>query len=204
MSVLFVHVITLLVCIGWAVGRGSDAVSGEISRGTMDLILALPIRRATVIGVSAAVTAAGALVLGFSVWLGCWLGSRLVTLPGPIQLERLLPGVWNLAAMTFCLAGLTTLLSALDHNRWRTVLLAGGLFIVSTIVKLVSKMWEHGAWMKYLTFLTAFEPQRLSLLPPDVTHPMAWWYNSALVATGLAGYAAAAIVFSYRDIPAPR
>ena len=43
LSVIYVDVVTMLVCVGWALGRGSDAVSGEIGRGTMDLILALPV-----------------------------------------------------------------------------------------------------------------------------------------------------------------
>ena len=47
LSFLYVHVITLLVCLGWAVGRGSDVVSGGISRGTLELVLTLPIRRST-------------------------------------------------------------------------------------------------------------------------------------------------------------
>ena len=41
LSILYVYVVTLLVCVGWAMGRGSDSVSGEIARGTMDLILTI-------------------------------------------------------------------------------------------------------------------------------------------------------------------
>ena len=39
LTILYVHVVTILMCVGWAVGRGSDSISGEIARGTMDLLL---------------------------------------------------------------------------------------------------------------------------------------------------------------------
>lgn len=41
LSILYIDVVTLLVCVGWC--GGSDSITGEISRGTMDLILTLPI-----------------------------------------------------------------------------------------------------------------------------------------------------------------
>ena len=226
LSILYVHVITTLVCIGWAVGRGSDVVSGEITRGTMDLLLALPIRRVEVVLVSAVVAAIGAMALAVSVWLGTWIGLATTNPPAEVDPAKLLPavamlpiaqplappepvsiaifwpGVLNLAAMTFCLAGLTALLSSWDHVRWRTIWLAGGLFVVSFAVKMVARLWPPGDWMKYLSFLTAFEPQQLILIRNDATRGLAWRYDGILLAIGLAGYAAAAVIFTRRDIPA--
>ena len=70
LSVLFGHLVTILVCVGWAVGRGSDSISGEIGRGTMDLLLSLPVWRISVMAVPAVVATLGAAVLAASVWLG--------------------------------------------------------------------------------------------------------------------------------------
>jgi ABC-2 type transport system permease protein len=226
LSILYVHVITMLVSIGWAVGRGSDVVSGEITRGTMDLLLTLPIRRVEVVAVSAVVAAVGALVLAVSVWLGTWIGLATTSPPKQLEPAKLLPaaavlpipqshappepvsiaifwpGVLNLAAMTFCLAGLTALLSSWDRVRWRTIWLAGGLFVVSFAVKMVARLWPPGDWMKYLSFLTAFEPQQLILIHSDATRGLAWRYDGILLAIGVAGYAGAAVIFTRRDIPA--
>ena len=105
--------------------------------------------------------------------------------------------------MAFCLAGVTTLLSSCDRNRWRTIWLAGGFFVVSSIVKMVARLWEAGAWLRYLSFLTAFEPQQLILLREE-----AWSaslaYNAPLLIAGLVAYGAAGAVFCWRDIPVPR
>jgi ABC-2 type transport system permease protein len=234
LTMLYFHVITLLVCIGWAIGRGSDVVSGEITRGTMDLLLSLPIRRVEVVAVSAVVAAVGAVVLAASVWVGTWIGLAMTNPPqemepaqwlpfavsgaassatGPmreqapprqatVELSKFWPGVGNLAAMTFCLAGLTALLSSWDHARWRTIWLAGGLFIVSFAVKMVARLWEPGAWMLYLSFLTPFDPQQLILQHDPAAAGLAWRYDGILLLIGLCGYAAAAAVFARRDIPA--
>ena len=163
-SILYVHVVPMLVFIGWAVGRGSDAVSGGISDGTLELLLTAPVRRVTVLWVPAVVTALGSVLLGLALWLGTWIGINTVTLEGPTSIGDYLPGVVNMVTMTFCLTGLTTLLSSWDNNRWRTIWLSGGLFVVSLIVKLIARLWEPGDWLKYLSFLTAFEPQNLILL----------------------------------------
>ena len=203
LSVVYVHLITLLICIGWAVGRGSDVVSGEIGRGTMDFLATLPVHRYAAIAVSAVVTGVGAGMLALSIWIGSVLGLATVRFSEPVDPRIFLPGVLNLFAMTFCLAGLTALCSSCDSNRWRTILLAGGLFAVSSVIKMVARLWEPGAWLRYLSFLSAFEPQKLILLEPDQTGPLAWRYNAILLALGVAGYGLAGVVFSRRDIPAP-
>src|SRR5262245_60431688 len=44
-AVIYVHPLVLFSALAWSIARGSDCVSGEISRGTMELLLAQPIRR---------------------------------------------------------------------------------------------------------------------------------------------------------------
>jgi ABC-2 type transport system permease protein len=203
LSFLYIHVIPLLTCIGWAVGRGSDTVSGGISSGHLELVLTLPIRRTSALFVSAVVMSLGAIVLPASLWLGHWLGLRTVDLGTEISGRIYLPAAINLFAMTFALAGITTLISSWDHDRWRTIWATGGFFIVSTIIKMVARLWEAGAWLKYLSFLSAFEPQML-VLARDKTGSLSWWYNGSLLALGVVCYGLAMIVFARRDIPVPR
>jgi len=201
-SVLYVHVITMLVCVGWALGRGSDPIAGEIGRGTMDLVLTLPVWRAAVLAVPAIVATAGAAVVVASLWLGTWIGLRTVDLGANLSARQFLPGAVNLFAMTFCLTGLTALVSSWSRDRWRVILTTGAVFIISMILKMVARMWEPGAWLRYLSFLTAFEPQRLILLPEEGLG-VALRYNGTLLALGLISYLMAAVIFTRRDIPAP-
>jgi ABC-2 type transport system permease protein len=203
LSIVFGHLVTVLVCAGWAVGRGSDSISGEIGRGTMDLILSLPVWRFSVMAVPAVVAAVGAAVLAASVWLGLALGLLFVRFPHPPSLGQFLPGAVNLFAMTFCFTGITTFISSWNRDRWRTISLAGGFFIVSLILKFVARMLRDGKWVGYLSFLTLFEPQQLILSPPAPGWP-SLQYDVALLLIGLLSYAVAGVVFWWRDIPAPR
>ena len=203
LSILFAHIVTILVCVGWAVGRGSDSISGEIGRGTMDLLLSLPVWRVSVMAVPAVVAAVGSAVLAASVWVGMGLGLLCIRFPNPPPLGQFLPGAVNLFAMTFCFTGITTLVSACNRDRWRTISLAGGFYVLSLILKFVARMWPAGRWLGWLSFLNLFQPQELILAPPPDVWP-GLRYDAMSVLLGLLGYAIAAVVFWWRDIPAPR
>lgn len=199
-SVLYVHVVTILLCIGWAIGRGSDAVSGEISRGTMDLTLSLPVRRASVVLIPAAVATLGAVILAGAVLLGNWLGLVLARPEEKLSIAAFLPGAVNLASLMVCVTGITAFVSSWNRSRWRTIAIVVAFYVVSLIVQMVARLWQPGAWLAYVSFLSAYEPQRL-ILDRGQDWSLPWRYDGTLVGLGLLGYAAAAVVFTRRDIP---
>jgi ABC-2 type transport system permease protein len=203
LSILYVHVVTFLICVGWALCRGSDSIAGEISRGTMDLILTLPVWRVSVILIPAVITAIGSVLLSACVMLGTWLGLLCVHFDKPAPMLGFLPGAVNLACMTFCFTGITTMISAGIRDRWMAFAIAGGFYIVELVIKLVARMWPDGKWLFYLTFLSAFEPQEMILMPNLGSH-VALRSNLTLVGLGLASYAVAVLIFNRRDIPGPR
>lgn len=63
----------------WCVARGSDVVSGELGRGTLEMVLAQPIRRTTLLWSHAVVSLAGLAALVLLVWAGIGIGLRLTT-----------------------------------------------------------------------------------------------------------------------------
>jgi ABC-2 type transport system permease protein len=201
-SLLFVHVVTLLVCVGWAVGRGSDPISGEIGRGTMDLLASLPVYRPSLLFPPAVVAALGTAFLAASVWLGIALGLATIKIEN-VTLAQFLPAVTNLFSMVFCLTGVTTFISSWSSDRWRTVFMAVGFFLVSFIMELVVRVWEDGRWLGYFTFLSQFHPQEFTLMPEKAGWPLIR-ANAILIGLGLTGYLAAAIVFWRRDVPMSR
>jgi ABC-2 type transport system permease protein len=201
-SILFVHLVTLLVCVGWAVGRGSDPISGEIGRGTMDLLASLPVYRPSLLVPPAVMAAFGAAVLAASVWLGIAIGLATIKIEG-VTLAKFLPGAVNLFSMMFCLGGITAFISSWSRDRWRTIFITIGFFLVSLILEMVGRMWEKGGWIQYLSFLSAFQPQELILLPEKSGWP-AIRYDAVLLGLGLLSYLAAAIIFWRRDVPMSR
>lgn len=195
----------------WAIARGSDMVSGEIGRGTMELLLAQPVRRIYIVLTHAAVTVLGLFVLAISAWLGTFAGIRTFVLEEPVQPQIFLPAALNLFSLGFFLAGVTSMLSAMDRYRSRTIGVVIGFFVIQMIIKLVAVTSPSYHWLRYFSFLTAFEPQRMAYVfwPESlaIDAPAAWQllfdYNSLLLGIGLLGFALASAIFCQRDLPAP-
>jgi beta-exotoxin I transport system permease protein len=206
--------IVLLLVTVWGISRGSDTVSGELNRGTMEMVLAQPVTRLGVLGSQAAVTLAGAVLLAATALLGTAVGLATVTLDQVISLRVFLPAAINLFAITAFLAGLSTMVSAGSNYRARVIGIVGGFYAVSMVVKIVGRMAPGWEWLTYCSFFTPFEPQ---LLVANTARAWSMWtrtaagaiemgglgYDSILIGLGLAFYLVASVVFCHRDLPAP-
>lgn len=236
----------------FAISRGSAAVSGELSRGTMEMLLAQPISRLQTLYSQAAVTVTCLALLCTLTWCGTWTGiqtARAVELAPPpsvtvpllqwkipisfapqekirvpmrdrVKPKNFLPGALNLFCLGVCLAGLSTLASACDRYRWRTIGIISSFFVMQMILKVLSRAFDSTEWMQFLTVLSAYEPQRLVYIASNLETPLnwAWWvpagdkhpsmagpllYYVVLLSIGVTSYLAAGVVFHKRDLPAP-
>lgn len=201
-ALAYIDPVILFAAVTWAFARGSDAVSGEIGRGTMELLLAQPVRRSSILAVQAVVTTAGAALLALAAWLGTCQGLWAVGLLDRVEPRHFIPAALNLFSLTFFLAALATLASSWESQRWRTIGLMGAIYIVELVIKVIARLAPKLTWLMYATFFGAFEPQIL------VTHPERAWntslrYDGTLIGLGLLAYVLAGIIFCRRDIPAP-
>ncbi len=206
--------VVLLLMTVWAISRGSDAVSGELNRGTMEMVLAQPVTRTSVLTIQGIVAVIGAALLACAAWCGTWTGLNTVTLEAPIEARVFVPPALNLFALGAFLAGLTTMVSAGTNYRARTIGIVGGFYAVSMVLKIVGRAAPGWEWLGYTSFFTPFEPQRLV---GDASRAWSVWfetapgsyelggigYDSVLIGLGLAAYVVAAVVFARRDLPAP-
>jgi ABC-2 type transport system permease protein len=69
-SLVYDELIVILSVSIWAVARGSDCISGEIGRGTMEMILAQPFSRLKVLATHALITVVGLVLLALTTWTG--------------------------------------------------------------------------------------------------------------------------------------
>jgi len=238
----------------WAIARGSDIVSGELNRGTMEMLLAQPLSRRQVFGYQAAVTMLGVLLLATAAWLGTFVGIHTnsikqpvqpgwmlpMVMPGPdrqplrfmppektqtipmstkTQAVNYLPAAVNLAALGILWAGVSSLVSACDRYRWRTLGLVIGGYVVQMILKLIGAAVDSWSWVAQLSVFSRYVPE--AGVYNAIKAPAATWsllhYEAAgqvvglgplgndlvLLAGGLLAYLAAMIVFQRRDLPAP-
>ncbi len=71
--------IVILCTVVWCIARGSDVVSGELGRGTLEMLLAQPIRRTTLLFSHAVVSVVGLAMLCLLVWAGIGVGIHATT-----------------------------------------------------------------------------------------------------------------------------
>jgi ABC-2 type transport system permease protein len=213
-ALVFVHPLIVFSAAIWTVTRGSDCVSGEIGRGTMEMLLAQPVRRATVYTTHALVTIVGSALLAIAVWCGTALGLHSGKLYEHVSAALYVPPTINLFALMVCLGGMTALVSSFDSVRWRTIGLMAGWYVFSTVLTVVSQIAAGWKWLGNLSFVTAYNPQSMVARPNEVWLLLAHQNSSiaglglggqvvVLFAIGIACYVAGAVVFSRREIPAP-
>lgn len=66
--------LVVFVMLAFAIARGSDVVSGELGRGTMEMLLAQPVSRLQVLTSQAVVTVVAIALLSVATWAGSWTG----------------------------------------------------------------------------------------------------------------------------------
>jgi len=185
-AVTFEEPVVYLMMAVWAITRASDSVSGSLSQGTMEMMVAQPLSRSRLLWTHTCTTLAGVCLLAIVSLAAttCGLLTSTATLPpepvripllgialpianGPPQEVRMselvawqamLPAALNYACLGVFLTGITTFLSSWDRYRWRTIGLAVGFYVVETILELVGLAFAGLDWVKGLTFFSAYEP----------------------------------------------
>lgn len=75
-AVAFNEPMLILCIVIWAIARGSDVVSGELGRGTLEILLAQPISRTRMLLTHGGVCVVGLALLCGAVWLGTYAGIK--------------------------------------------------------------------------------------------------------------------------------
>lgn len=202
LSVFFVHPVVLTTNAIWAIARGSDCVSGEIDRGTMEILLAQPIPRLLLPLCQGAVMVLGSAVLAAAAFSGVAAGVHTVSFDSTPQIGHYVPIAVNLWLLTVCLSGLSLFVSAWNSSRGRTIGILGAFYVLQMILKLAATMWPAGAWVGCLTILNAYEPQQM-VVAPDTSWSMLATNGTTLLAVAGVSFGLALVIFRRRDIPAP-
>ncbi len=141
----------LIVVMGmaiWAIARGSDTVAGELSRGTLEMVLAQPVSRQRVVLTQATVTVLGAALLALATWFGLYVGIHTTHVDEPVAAPVLPLSVFGLDPQQVLQEGetrrvaMSTKVNA--HDLWPAAanLFALGFFLAG-LSTLVSSMDSH-------------------------------------------------------------
>lgn len=89
--------VVLLCVLTWCISRGTDVVSGELNRGTMEMLLAQPVQRWMLLTCHAIITVSGLALLCLLIFLGVYLGIHTNSTPVATNTPWTLPWLgWTL------------------------------------------------------------------------------------------------------------
>ncbi len=208
----YVHPVMLMVFGIWAIGRAAGAITGEIDRGTMELLLAQPLARFRVVLAHLCVDLVTIPILCLSLWGGNWLGIWLVGLKEPVDAAKFGPALWNVGALIFAISGYTMWLSAGGRFRGRVLGVAVLITLLQFLINVVGQLWDEVARLRPLTVFYYYQPQQIILEHKWTANLAVAWNGdqqvmvnvlAILFTVGIAGYGMAFWTFCRRDLPAP-
>ena len=189
--------IVILCVVIWCVSRGSDVVSGELGRGTLEMLLSQPISRTKLLFSHAFVSILGLALLCLFVWAGIGLGIHTndvdeevpppnVTIPiieyqiplGEPLVEKVplservnvatyAAPTFHLFSFGFFVLALATLFSSMDRYRWRAVGCVVGVYIIQLVMFGLGKAAESLQWLLNISFFSCYKPQKMAAIVGD-------------------------------------
>jgi ABC-2 type transport system permease protein len=176
----------LLIC-SWVIVRGSDVVSGELGRGTMEMLLSQPVSRKRIWWTHARWTMVGMTLLVGLTWLfmaiGVWTTSveettypelalgftsipltfaeptkTTIAMSDEIDPIMYLPGVVNLFSLGVFLGGFSAWCSSWDRFRWRTLGVVAAFYFLQGGMKVLALASEWWSWIRYGTIFGFYSP----------------------------------------------
>jgi len=157
-AIAWAHPVFLALCWAHAITICTRFPAGEIDRGTIDSLLALPVRRRDVFLAEVLAWLASGVVLMALASLGAWAGNQFVPAenrPHP----RLVAIVVANAFMLYAAVGAMTLcVSSLSERRGKAVGVAFALVLLSFLLNVLAQFWEPARKFAFLSFLNYHRP----------------------------------------------
>ncbi len=157
-AIAWVHPVVLAILWTHAIVLCTRVPVGEIDRGTIDLLLSLPVSRWQVyVAETVVFLATGLAVLGM-----CMLGHRLGILSLAPQERPGLGRMMVIAANLYCLymavGGLAFLVSAASNRRGRAVAAVFGILLASFLLNFLAQFWSPAQTLSFLSLLNYYQP----------------------------------------------
>lgn len=195
MSLPWTHPVVLALVWAHAVMCCTRSPAGEIERGTIDLLLGLPVSRWGVYcSESFAWLSATAAIMAMTL-----IANRLGVAFAPPELEAPLRSagvvVVNLLALAFAVGGFSCFVSALSDRRGRAVTIVFVTLLASFLINFLSQLWKPAASVDWLSLLAYYRP---IFILRDGDWPVR--DIAALLGVGAAFWTAGGVVFARRNI----
>ena len=158
---LWVHPVVLALVWAHEIALCTRMPAGEIDRGTIDVLLGLPVSRRAVYFCESTVW----LVSGLFILLMGFLGHRLTAPAMPPEmrpdLSHALLVIANLYCVYVAVGGIAFLVSALSDRRGRAMAIVFGIVLASFLLNFVAQFWEPARQIAFLGVMEYYQPAQI-------------------------------------------
>lgn len=197
-AIAFMHPIILALSWGFVIATATRTTVGEFESGTADLLLSLPVTRASVYGSATLVWAVLGSLAAMSPLCGVWLGSQWFEPTEPIVLRNFVAPSVNFAALNLAVGSVTMLISCLVDRRAHAIAAIVAVLLVSLAMNFLEPFLPVIEQIQFLNVLHYYQPS-------DAVRSGDWPWTDLVVLLVVAGIAWVLGLWRYcrKDVPAP-
>ncbi len=194
-SLAWVHPVALTIVAGHEIVFCTRVPAGEVDRGTMDVLLALPVSRWQMYASETAVWLGTGVVVLLMGMAGCLLGGLAVAPENRTDFSLLVRIVANLFCLYLAVGGLAFLVSTLSERRGRAIAVVFALVLSSYFLNVLAQYWVFAEKIAFLSTLHYYKPFA-------IMQNSAWPVKDMLLLAGCGAalWTAGGIIFARRDI----
>ncbi len=196
MAVCFTHLFVLILTCGVVIATTTRVTTGEIEKGTADLLFTLPVTRTEVCLSTSAAWLLAIVVLSFCPLIGIAIGTLVLETDSTLQASKFLAPSINFLAFNLAVAGISALAASILNRRSFAISISVGVLMSSLLLNFLSPFLE---WMQSINFLNLLNYFR----PAETMRNGDWALQNilVLVAVFLVTWIASMVIFHRKDIP---
>jgi ABC-2 type transport system permease protein len=194
-AIAWVHPVVLALIWAHAITFCTRLPAGEVDRGTVDVLLSLPVsRRRLYICETVVWLVTGMFVIAMGL-AGSLIGGWSVPQDLKVKPEYLIIIISNLFCMYFAVAGIACLVSSMSNRRGRAVSVVFAIVVASLFLSFLAQFSDLAHRLSFLSVLSYYQP-----LP--ILRDGTWPVTDMLVLSAVGAVAALAglLIFTRRDI----
>ena len=195
LTIIWTHPIVLALIWTHEITFCTRFPAGETDRGTIDVLLSLPVSRGRIYLAETfgwAITGLGVLAIGLA---GYWIGARFVEPASRLGGRELGLILVNLAGLYVAVGGGAMMVSAMSARRGRAIGVVFGVLLASFLWTFLGPFWAPARTTAFLSVLEYYRPAEIVM-----RGTIAWRDPLVLLIVGLVGWAIGLVMVRRRDI----
>ena len=157
-SIAWVHPVMLAMIAAHATIFSTRLPAGEVDRGTIDVLLGLPVSRWWLYFSELVMFAATGLFILCMAVMGNRIGGLFVEPEMRAALGSVIIVIFNLFSLYFAVGALGWLVSSLSDRRGKAIGIVFGILVASFLLNFLAQFWEPADTVSFLSILDYYQP----------------------------------------------